>query len=669
MEPLITVVIPCYNYGEYIEEAIDSVLSSTYSNVEVFVVNDGSTDPYTLEVLEKMALKPKTRVFNRGNGGLSAARNTGISFSNADYILLLDADDLIDPTFIEKGIWLLQEHPEVAFVYPLVKLFGKVNYIWRTQIYNFFYLKFRNFIPATIIVRRDAWEKVGGYDESMCDGYEDWEFLIRLGNLGFYGLHMNEVLFFYRKHSGSMLEGSKKKHGKLFRQIRERHPSLYKSWLLQFLLFLLIELNRRTKGYISKLRKLTLNIIPNDIKEILKKLYYRFTTLRKKDSYQGYRPKVYEIKGKDKDKLAPKSKVTVMIILPWLHVGGVEKVFMKIMKELHLKYNFILVTTVPKTTHPWENQFSPFVKALYHIGDFGSSDQERSKFLLDIIKRRSIKIIHISNSQFGYKFLVDLRNQSIDVRVMDTLHMEEPWAAWDYFSFSQPFSSLLDLRVTLTSSQSERVRTDYSNVCIIPNGVEILPSISLPLNKDPFQFKIAFIARFAKQKQPLLFVHVAKICSDRQLPVKFVMYGDGDLKKEVIELIKKMNLGHNIEIHDFTDNIYNTLSQVNLLCLPSLREGFPMIGLEAMNAGIPIVATRVPGWSDLVIDGQTGFLCEANPIDLADKCEKLYGDKDLYKQIRENARKYVQENFSVGTMAAHYNSLYSTLAFEGKDND
>jgi glycosyltransferase involved in cell wall biosynthesis len=251
MNPKIAVIIPCYNYGMYVEESVNSVLASTYKNIDIIIVDDGSTDIYTLSVLDKLKKREKLKVVRRENGGLSAARNTGILLTEAPYILLLDSDDLIDPSFIEKGIQILERNIDYAYVYPLVQLFGKQNKLWRTLPFNSFYLKFRNYIPATIIMRRSVWKEVGGYDEEMREGYEDWEFLIRLSKRGFKGFHINEVLFFYRKHPESMLAGSKRKHRRLFKKIRSKHQDLYKFYYTQFFCFLLVELVRRVKDFLG----------------------------------------------------------------------------------------------------------------------------------------------------------------------------------------------------------------------------------------------------------------------------------------------------------------------------------------------------------------------------------------------------------------------------------
>jgi glycosyltransferase involved in cell wall biosynthesis len=97
----VSVIMPCYNQGQYIDEAVDSVLTQTYQNYEIIIVNDGSTDEFTNEKLKNYN-KPKTQVIHTANQGLSAARNNGIHASNGEFILPLDADDKIANTYLER---------------------------------------------------------------------------------------------------------------------------------------------------------------------------------------------------------------------------------------------------------------------------------------------------------------------------------------------------------------------------------------------------------------------------------------------------------------------------------------------------------------------------------------------------------------------------------------
>ncbi|MCI5167028.1 MAG: glycosyltransferase family 2 protein, partial [Candidatus Electrothrix sp. GM3_4] len=114
--PRVSVVIPCYNQGSFIDETIHSVLAQTWQYFEIIVVNDGSTDPFTVNHLQQLNF-PKTRVLHTENQGLSSARNNGIREAQGEYILPLDADDRIGPTYLEQAIRLLDADPELGIVY------------------------------------------------------------------------------------------------------------------------------------------------------------------------------------------------------------------------------------------------------------------------------------------------------------------------------------------------------------------------------------------------------------------------------------------------------------------------------------------------------------------------------------------------------------------------
>ncbi|MFY0543711.1 glycosyltransferase family 2 protein [Brevibacillus sp. H7] len=223
--PAVSIIIPCYNYGKYLEEAIDSCIQSTFTDFEIIVVNDGSTDPETIQVLEQLN-KPKTRIIHQDNKGLSAARNAGIKLSRGKYILPLDADDTIHPTLLQKEVAILEARPEVGFVSSWLQCFGDTKARWKFPAYNFYKLLFNNIMVVTSLFRKDAWEQVGGYNEEMT-GYADWDFWISLGEKGFLGHIIPEVLFHYRRHGHTMSMRSKERKKQLINQIRNNHPALY----------------------------------------------------------------------------------------------------------------------------------------------------------------------------------------------------------------------------------------------------------------------------------------------------------------------------------------------------------------------------------------------------------------------------------------------------------
>ncbi|MBZ9686386.1 glycosyltransferase family 2 protein [Clostridium estertheticum] len=227
--PKVSVIITCYNYGEFLNAAIYSCLSSTFDDIEIIVVNDGSTDPYTLEVFDKLNYK-NLRVIHQKNKGLPAARNTGIQSALGKYILPVDADDLINPILIEKEYKILEERPDIGFVTHWTQAFGTEDYIWSVPPFNVKTLLERNIVCVTSLFRKRAWADAGGYNEQMNEGFEDWDFWVSLAQQGWLGYTLEEILFYYRRHGDTMLTGALRKYQYLHNRIRNNHLELYEKY-------------------------------------------------------------------------------------------------------------------------------------------------------------------------------------------------------------------------------------------------------------------------------------------------------------------------------------------------------------------------------------------------------------------------------------------------------
>lgn len=246
-KPLVSVVIPCYNQGEYLKEAVDSVLSSTYENIEIIVVNDGSTK--NVEFLKTFSA-PKTKIIHQQNQGVALARNNGIKASNGKYILPLDADDKIYSTYIEKAVNVLENNEKIGIVYCEAEFFGQVAGKWRIAGYSFPEILWTNSIFNSAVYRKVDWQKVGGYKKEMDLGFEDWEFWLNLIESGTEVYKISEVLFLYRQtdlsRSGSL---NKNNHAiVMFKQIIKFHPNLYADNLENILL----PIHQMIEGYAQR---------------------------------------------------------------------------------------------------------------------------------------------------------------------------------------------------------------------------------------------------------------------------------------------------------------------------------------------------------------------------------------------------------------------------------
>ena len=199
MEEMISIILPCYNQGIYLGEALESIIKQTYRNWEAIIVNDGSSDCTEEVALEYVAKDSRIHYFAQENKGVSAARNLGIEEALGKFVLPLDPDDMIAPTFIEKCMRMFKEHNDCILAYTKTSFCGVRNGYWNLPVYDDYKkLLLRNCIVCTSVFKREDCLRVGGYDENMHIGLEDWEFYIRLLQTDKKVYQVPESLFIYR---------------------------------------------------------------------------------------------------------------------------------------------------------------------------------------------------------------------------------------------------------------------------------------------------------------------------------------------------------------------------------------------------------------------------------------------------------------------------------------
>ena len=224
-KPLVSVIIPCYNYGIYIEAAIESVLSQTFQRFEILVINDGSTDGFTKNVLHHLCYR-NTKVFHQANQGLAQTMNNGAVMAAGKYICYLDADDSIEPTYLEKTLFLLESDESLGACYSWVQCFGERDSIWETQDMDPFFLRQYTTASSHTVIRKEAWDKVkkqnGAGFLSKYDGYfEDWVFWIDMVQCGYRGQVIKEPLIRYRVHKNSLGSVNKPNWEKMLEVLHE----------------------------------------------------------------------------------------------------------------------------------------------------------------------------------------------------------------------------------------------------------------------------------------------------------------------------------------------------------------------------------------------------------------------------------------------------------------
>jgi len=227
-QPKISIIVPCFNQAQFLDEALQSVLDQSYQDWECIIVNDGSPDN-TEEIAQQWVNKdPRFKYIKKENEGISAARNKGIQEAKGTFILPLDADDKISSHYVKLAIQEFDKDDALAMVYCKAQKFGAESGPWELENYSLKRLAKINMIFCSGVYKRSDWEAVGGYDEKMVHGLEDWEFWIALLKSGKKVIQLDEVGFYYRVKEGSRNTViSKEQYKDLFDYMGIKHVDFY----------------------------------------------------------------------------------------------------------------------------------------------------------------------------------------------------------------------------------------------------------------------------------------------------------------------------------------------------------------------------------------------------------------------------------------------------------
>ena len=222
----IAVVIPCYNLGHTIEEAVDSALDQSREAAEIVIVDDGSSDVTTREILEQL-VRPRTRVVRIPHAGVATARNHGVSITESSYVVLLDADDVLDRRYLDELGSRLDSDPSLAFVSCAVRAFEGASYTWKPPATTPLGMLTRGSVHVSSMFRRTLWDAVGGFDTGL-QAYEDLDFWLQATRLGFRGEVLDEPLLYYRVRPDSRYRAGIEpaRYEQVIRRILDRHHPL-----------------------------------------------------------------------------------------------------------------------------------------------------------------------------------------------------------------------------------------------------------------------------------------------------------------------------------------------------------------------------------------------------------------------------------------------------------
>lgn len=608
--PLVSVVVPCFNYGRFLAEALESIEAQSFRDLEILVIEGGSTDPAGAEEVRKLerSARRSARFFYREAAArVGDNRNFGIARARGKYICCLDADDRMLPGFLEVAVFIA-ECGDYDIVSPSLRCFGQRTDAWHASTASTVELSRENTLTSASLFRREVWEAVGGFrDFGVGAGHvpEDWDFWLRAVASGYLATAIPAPLYEYRVHSGSLSAGA--------------DPSSYAVRIA--------EANAATfrKAVAPRVR-----IPPVDGAANLNRL-----------AETSARP-------------------GVLLCLPWVTNGGAEKLLCSLFGRFAKQGLPVAAVTTSHLKPLMADEAASFERAgipVYPLAELLPNTDLWHAFLCQLIRRLRVRHLFLCGSEYAYTQLASLRSAFPGLHVIDQLFNEEGHLAGNRRAASSidltlvPSQALRSLLLEAHGESPDRVKIIRHG--LLPAGEGFSRGPALPWERSD-RFVVAFAGRLAPEKDPVFFVELAArlAASDR---FAFVLLGDGPERPKVESAIRRHGLQGRFFFPGAVLDARSYLRVSGVVVVPSRVDGMPNVVLEAMTEGIPVVASRVGGIPEMVVDEQTGLLCQAgNMEEFEVAVRRLAGAHQLRKEFSANARRRVVSDFSFEATVSAY---------------
>lgn len=639
--PLISVIVPFYNSEKFIEQTIKSILNQTFPSYEILIIDDGSTNKMALEKLEQIKeLDKRIKVFHKQNEGLATTRDYGASKSDehTKYLMFIDDDDLIEPTFLECGFWTLETNKDAAWAYSDSLGFGSIEYTWN-KYFSSEKMKKENDLISAALVRKTDFFLVNGYNLKEKAVNEDWNFWLKLLSKEKFPVHISFYGEWYRRKENGELQRS--------RENKERSLEI---------------INNTAKGV---------------TKEIKAKQYpcYNYNYELIEDNLKNIEiPK----------RINKKDTINILFIIPWMVTGGADLFNLSLVKGLNKeRYEITIISTEPNENvlrQEFENNENVRVYDLTSFLD----KRYWVAFVNYIIQKENINLIFNSNSKTGYSMLPYIKSMYPEIPILDYVHMEE-WYNRNggYSRYSSMYNSIIDKTMVCNGNSKkileEHFKRNSDEVQTVYIGVDEEKFNPDRYNKEELEKKylggttnkkiISFICRISEQKRPLLFLEIIKKLKEKRQDFKVLVVGDGNLLGKMKEKAKKMNLLEDIiflgEIKN-TGEIYK-ISNVTVNC--SLKEGLALTSYESLSMNVPIVSSDVGGQKELISkdvgeivklmqNEEDVYLEKYSPEEINSYVKAINKVLDNLEIYKSNCRKRICENFTISKMIEKMDSIF-----------
>lgn len=650
-EPLISIATGYYNCKEYIMQTANSVLNQTFPYWEWNIINDGSTEEGTDEILSELEkLDSRIHVYKQQNAGRLEARDNAVKKAKCDLVFILDSDDCIDETFLECAYFTLLTNPDATWVYSDTVTFDGHNFLWK-KLFECEQEKKENILPVCALIKKQAIFDVGGYSAVDKDVHEDWHMWLRMIERGMYPARMNFYGFWYRskKEGGTMASIKNDKE-------RQKHAEE--------------EIAKQAKKIKANVTALQFPMSTN--------FYY--------NSY----PYIFEW---DREPINNNDKKNLLFIFPWFKLGGADKFNFDLISNLDSeKYNITIITTEP-CDYVWRQKFENYA-TIFDLTSF-LHRKDWPAFIHYIMETRKIDLVFQSQSYFGYYVLPWLKSYYPEVPFVDYVHAENwSWRNGEYPRDSTAIASIVDKTYTCTdflkAEMKEKMGRTTENVEPVYIGVntsEFDPEkvkieddedLKKAVERHKEEKKILYCCRIAIEKRPLLAVKIIKKLRDEGKKVCMFVVGDGPMIGKMRKEVTKLGLESYFEFFGSKGNVkpFYKACDVELIC--SLSEGLTLTTYEAMSMQTPVVSADIGGQKEL-IDNDCGRLVK-NSQSQKEVFSTEYHQEEIerysnalveilenrnYKEICKKCRNKVKNGFTIENMFITLNNEFERLIDTG----
>jgi glycosyltransferase involved in cell wall biosynthesis/SAM-dependent methyltransferase len=619
-EPLISVVVLCFKSGRYLEEALHSVLGQTFSNLEILVVEGGSTDPTSAALVRRLqrANLPRVRFFFLNEPRPAGAHlNDVIARAQGRYICCLDAATLLEPTYLETAVFLA-ELGDYDFVYSSLQSFGKDSSAWPADDPRWPGILKENQVSPVALFRRAMWETLGGFRD-WGEGEEhaprDWDFWIRALAAGFQGAAIRAPLVQYRGLSASL---------------SRRRTAPLNDWAGQ------LAAENRSLAALEHPPARPLPDVP------------RISWSSLED---------------------PAPQPAVLMALPFFTVGGAEKIFLALVRRWRRQGTKVVVVTSLELGPSSPNRLDVLRRETPHVYDLPQILRNRQElwadFIFFLLRRHHVSLIYFAACDVMYQLLPQVRQEFPQIPIVDQVFNDEV-----HFYTNRAYSKSIDCTIVPGDRIARRLREEYgepdARVAVIPHGVPISrgrpasrPSLPLEFQNKPL---VGFFGRLSPEKGPLDFVRIAASVHEKLPEARFVMTGEGSEQEAVEKEIRRRRLSRILLAPGFVPDVRPWIAACDVVAVPSLLDGMPLIVFEAQSFARCVVASRVGSIPEVIIDGQTGLLCQPGDIEgFTAAIIRLLESPETRRRIGEAARQRVLQEYTEEVMLDRYFRLFDSL--------